>query len=97
MWKLLTGSGHGPVAGSEEHEKLRPGSVKGGEFIDQLSDCQLLKKHSAPWNWCLSRPLIPFVVSVAIMRGEGVGIRRSLPYRVKTVVHLWKGTVLLLQ
>jgi hypothetical protein len=23
---------------------------KGGEFLDYLSDCQLLKKDSAPWN-----------------------------------------------
>jgi hypothetical protein len=26
------------------------GSVKGGEFLDKLKDCQLLKKDFAPWN-----------------------------------------------
>jgi hypothetical protein len=24
--------------------------IRGGEFLDQLSDCQLLKKDSAPWS-----------------------------------------------
>ena len=26
------------------------GSVKSGEFLDQLQTCQLLKKDSAPWS-----------------------------------------------
>jgi hypothetical protein len=26
------------------------GSINGGEFVGYLSDCQLLKKDSAPWN-----------------------------------------------
>jgi hypothetical protein len=38
------------VAGSCEHGNEPSGSIKGGEFLDQLSDCQLLKKDSAPWN-----------------------------------------------
>jgi predicted metal-dependent peptidase len=30
---------------------MTSGSIKGGEFFDQLSECQLLKKNSAP---CIS-------------------------------------------
>jgi hypothetical protein len=36
--------------GSCEHGNAPSGSIKGGEFLDYLSDCQLLKKDSAPWN-----------------------------------------------
>jgi hypothetical protein len=32
----------GPFAGCFEHSTEPSGSVKGGEFVDQLSDCQLL-------------------------------------------------------
>jgi hypothetical protein len=31
------------VAGFCEHGNETSGSVKGGEFVDQLSDCQFLK------------------------------------------------------
>jgi hypothetical protein len=34
------------VADSCEHVNELSGSVKGGEFLDYLSDCQLLKKGS---------------------------------------------------
>jgi hypothetical protein len=27
------------------------GSIKGGEFLDQLSEYQLLKKNYDPWSW----------------------------------------------
>jgi hypothetical protein len=32
------------VAGSCENGNEHSGSIKGGEFIDYLSDCELLKK-----------------------------------------------------
>jgi hypothetical protein len=38
------------VAGSCEGGNEPPGSIKGGEFLDLLRDCQLLKKDSAPWS-----------------------------------------------
>jgi hypothetical protein len=38
------------VAGSCEHSNEPSGSIKVGEFPDLLSDCQLLKKDSAPWT-----------------------------------------------
>jgi len=41
-------TGYGPVAGFCEHGNEPSGSIKSGKFLDQLSDCQLLKKHSAP-------------------------------------------------
>jgi hypothetical protein len=31
-----SGSGHGPVAGSFEHNNELPVSVKGGEFLDRM-------------------------------------------------------------
>jgi hypothetical protein len=41
------------VAGSCEHGNKPSGSIKGGEFLDFLSDCQLPKKDSVPWSWLL--------------------------------------------
>jgi hypothetical protein len=43
-----SGSGHRPVAGCCESVNERWGSIKGGEFLEQLSDCQLLKKDCVP-------------------------------------------------
>jgi hypothetical protein len=37
------------VAGCCEHGNEPSGSIKGGELLDQLSDCQLLKDY-APWS-----------------------------------------------
>jgi hypothetical protein len=34
-----SGSGQGPVAGCCEHGNEPSGSIKGGEFLDSLSDC----------------------------------------------------------
>jgi len=36
--------------GSCEHSNEPSVSIKGGEFLDKLSDCYLLKKGSASWN-----------------------------------------------
>jgi hypothetical protein len=33
-----------------EHGNEHSVSIKGGEFVDQLSDYQLLKKNSAAWR-----------------------------------------------
>jgi hypothetical protein len=35
--------GKGPVAGCCEHDHELSGSVQGGKFLYQLSDCKLLK------------------------------------------------------
>jgi hypothetical protein len=45
-----SGSGQEAVSGSCEHGNEPSGSTKGGEFLGYLSDYQLLKKDSAPWN-----------------------------------------------
>jgi hypothetical protein len=37
------------VAGSYEHGNEPSGSIKSGEFVEYLSDYQLLKKGSDPW------------------------------------------------
>jgi hypothetical protein len=39
------------VAGSFEHGNGPSGSIKGGEFLDKLSDCWVLGIDSAPWSW----------------------------------------------
>jgi hypothetical protein len=46
------------VAGFCEHSNEPLGSIKGGEFIYQLSDCQLLKVNSASWISLLSSTLV---------------------------------------
>jgi hypothetical protein len=33
-----------------EHGNETSGFIKGGEFLDQLSECKLLKRDSAPWS-----------------------------------------------
>jgi hypothetical protein len=45
-----SGSGQGPVASSYQQGNEPSGSIKGQRFIDQLVDCQLLKKDSSPWS-----------------------------------------------
>jgi hypothetical protein len=44
-----SGPEQGPVVGCCEHGNKHSGSIKGGEFHDQLSGFQLLK-DSAPWS-----------------------------------------------
>ena len=44
------GSGWGQVADACECGNEPSGSVKCGEFLDQLQTSQLLKKDSAPWS-----------------------------------------------
>jgi hypothetical protein len=39
------------VASSCERGNEPSGSIKGREFLDQLSDFLLFKKDSAPWSW----------------------------------------------
>jgi hypothetical protein len=51
------------VASSCEHDHESSGSIKGGEFLDQLSDYQLFKKDSVPWSW-LSRKAAVMVAAL---------------------------------
>jgi len=44
------GSGQGQVAGTYEYGNEPSGSIKCGEFLDQLNTGWLLKKDSAPWS-----------------------------------------------
>jgi hypothetical protein len=39
------------MAGFCGHENEPSVSIKGGEFIDQLSNYQLFKKENALWSW----------------------------------------------
>jgi hypothetical protein len=43
-----SGSGYGSVAGSFEHIIETSSSIKGGEFLDYLSEYWFIKKDSAP-------------------------------------------------
>jgi hypothetical protein len=36
--------------GTSEHDNETSGSIKGGEFLGQMSDYWLLKKDSTPWR-----------------------------------------------
>jgi hypothetical protein len=38
------------VAESSEHSIESSCSIKDGEFLGQLSDCQLLSKDNVPWS-----------------------------------------------
>jgi hypothetical protein len=49
-WNNLGGGG-GPVAASCEHGNEPSGSIKGGEFLDQLSDHWIPRKVPAPWSY----------------------------------------------
>jgi hypothetical protein len=42
-----SGSGQGLVVGSSDRGNELSGFIKGRTFLDQLSDCQLLKEYSA--------------------------------------------------
>jgi hypothetical protein len=48
IWIRLGTSGR--KGGSCEHGNEPLGSIKGGEFLDWLSDYYLLKKDSVPWT-----------------------------------------------
>jgi hypothetical protein len=52
-----SGSGYRPVADSCEHGNEPSGSIKGGNFLEQLSDYQLLKQDS---------PLVSLLVSYSV-------------------------------
>jgi hypothetical protein len=39
------------VEGSSEHVKESLGCIKCWETLEQLYNCRLLKKGSAPWSW----------------------------------------------
>jgi hypothetical protein len=43
-----SGSGQGPMAGYDELGNESSCSIRGWEFLDRLSYCQLLKKDSDP-------------------------------------------------
>jgi hypothetical protein len=48
MWIDASDTRQGPVAGSCEHGNEPSVSIRGGEFLDFLSDYQLFKKGSVP-------------------------------------------------
>ena len=53
MWRIeldRAGSEQGQVAGTYDYGNETSGSIKFGEFLDQLRTGQLLKKDSAAWS-----------------------------------------------
>jgi hypothetical protein len=71
------------VAGSFEHGNKPSGSIKYGEFLDQLSDYQLLKTDSAPWSYLI---IIIIIIIIIIMSWPAYKIRSS---SVNPFLHLW--------
>jgi hypothetical protein len=55
------------------------GSKEGGEFLDQLSDCQLLKKECDSWGFAV---------------GFVCGIRRVQIFRFRITVYTDEGAIL---
>jgi len=45
-----SGSGWGPVAGPFEYDNEPSGSIRNGEFLNYLSEYQLLKNNLAPYS-----------------------------------------------
>jgi hypothetical protein len=50
MWSGLIGSRWVSVADFDKHGHEPSGFIKSGEFLDQLSNYQLIKKDYAPWT-----------------------------------------------
>jgi hypothetical protein len=51
----LYGLGYESVADCCENDNESLGSIKGGEFLDQLSDCHLLNKYFVPYTCIYAR------------------------------------------
>ena len=56
------GPGQRQVAGGYECGNEPSGSVKCGEFLDQLQTSQLLKKDSAPWRKYVNKQVLYNVI-----------------------------------
>ena len=70
MWVFgldWAGPGQRQVADACECGNEPSGSVKCGEFLDQLQTSQLLKKDSAPWSKYLLLPEVSNFVSLRIL------------------------------
>jgi hypothetical protein len=50
----------GLVTSCSEHSGEPSGFVKHGEFLDQLSDPELLKRALSSWHWLLSSDVMCF-------------------------------------
>jgi hypothetical protein len=67
----MRGCGHnstGPVKGSCEHSYESSGSLKCGEFVDQLRDYQLLNKHSVRCHRLITLEVQTLFSSVSFLK-----------------------------
>lgn len=55
------GTGQGHVACCFAHGNIPLGSIKFGEYLDQLRNSQLLKKYYALWNWLVGCFLVSWL------------------------------------
>jgi len=55
-------SGYGPVMNSVEYGNEPLDSTKGGNFLDYLSDCKLLKKDSTSWSLSVNHKACIFLL-----------------------------------
>jgi hypothetical protein len=69
-----SGSGYGPVAGSCEHGNEPLVSIKGGEFLDQLS----FSRKTAPWSVMYvslcNEPVALLMVNTVLLRRSGLRV-----------------------
>jgi hypothetical protein len=63
----LTDSRYGPGTGccDQGHESLS--FLKGGEFLVQLSDYQLLKMDFVPWSWLIDNMAVALLLTFGLV------------------------------
>jgi hypothetical protein len=66
------------LVGSCEHGTEISGSIKGREFIDWLSNYQLLQKDSAPWSLLFSKLLEACCMNTRLCCCYGIVSRNQL-------------------
>ena len=90
VWTVFICSDQGQVAGCCECGNEPSGSIKCGEFLDQLRTSQLLKKNSAPWSYLVSQLASQLIQLVGWLVAQLVSqlVSQSVSYLVSQFVKL---------
>lgn len=66
------------MEGGFQRARFKPlGSIKGGEYIDQISDCKLVKQDCTPYVVTLTKCGISIKALSVLSRSEAKGSSRS--------------------